>query len=383
MMNTPLLTPFGRPLCLASCLPNMNSPRPNIPLADAQQRHEDALAASYQSPQDTWVAGPQGLLVEANKPDATLAVIDSFGIGPDGQVSHGEITSALAMQASGTGESNVLRVDNGGVTYNSPLAANFGDGLDQFIESRYAAVTHSTTVALQEIHDKYPQVNTISQSQGTSGPRLTADLARIAQNNQGYALQLGKELDHPGPLDWSKPAPQRFIAERVQDTLAASPQVASELTSLKQELADHPDVAYFNSAGNDGQTQDLLRQAGFQFDPTWNGNAQSNSPQTQSIAAGKPLGSGSVATGYSQRTVNSVAFDGRAQVKVDGQPLCQSFTARPAPQLPECNPQWGTSFSAPLAAGTYNSEPLAYQRLLMQAMPPLPGQDILGIGFLH
>lgn len=361
----------------------MNSPRPDISLADAQQREDDSLAAYYQAPQDTWVPGPQGLLVEANKPDATLAVIDGFGIGLDGQVEHGEITSALAMQASGTGESNLLRVDNGGVIYNPPPGTNFGDGLDQFIESRYAGVTHSTTVALQEIHDSYPQVNTISQSQGTSGPRLTGELAQNAQDNPAFALRLAQDLGHPGPLDFSNPLPQRLIAERVQDTLAASPQVAAELAALKEELADHPEVAFFNSAGNDGPTQDILRQAGFQFDPTWNGNPQSNSPQTQSIAAGRPNGLGSEATGYTQRTVNSVAFDGMAQVNVDGQPLCYSLTPRPAPQLPECTPQWGTSYAAPLAAGTYNSDPAAYQRLLMQALPPLPGQDILGVGFLH
>lgn len=383
MFNPLMMTPLGKPACLASCLPNLNSPTPDIHLGDALQRENDALAALNQTPQDTWTPGPQGLLLEANKPDATMAVIDTFGIGPDLRVDHGEITSALAMQASGLGESNLLRVDTGGFPRKPVTGQSFGEGLDQFVENRYAGFTHNTTLALQEIHDNYPEINTISQSQGVSGPRLTNDVAQIALGDPRYALQLGQELGHPGPVDWAKPAPQRLIAERVQDTLAASPLVATELTSLREELASHPEVAYFNSAGNDGRTQDLLLQAGFQFDPAWNGNPQSNSPLTQSVAAALPVGPGSIPTLYSQRTDNSIAFDGRARVTVDGQPLCDSTSPRPAPLQPWCAPMEGTSFAAPLAAGSYNADPQAYQRLLLQALPSMPGVDSLGTGLLH
>jgi len=383
MTNTPLLTPLWKPVCRESCLPNLSSPAPDIHLGEAQQREQDALAAHTQNPQDTWTTGPAGLLLEANKPDATLAVIDTFGTAPNQKVDHGEITSALAMQASGLGESNLLRVDDSFSPFKPVTAQNFGDGLDQFIESRYAGFTHNTTAALKEIHENYPQINTISQSQGLSGPKLTGDIARHAQNDPNYALQLGQELGHPGPLDWNKPAPQRLIAERVQDTLAASPEVAGELTALRQELADHPEVAYFNSAGNDGQTQDLLSQAGFRFDPAWNGSPQSTSPLTQSVAAAMPIGPDAYPTTYSQRTLNDIAFDGRARVTVDGQPLCESATARPAPLLPWCAPFQGTSFAAPLAAGTYNADPQAYERLRMQALPPVEGATVLGTGMLH
>ena len=379
MLDTTRMTALSKPVCRESCLPNLNSATPDIHLADAQKREKDARAAHHRDPQDTWVTGPEGLLLEAHKPDATLAVIDTYGVSRDQKVQHGEITSALAVQASGRQESNLLRVDNGGVKF----PPNKADSVDQYIETRYLGFTHATTTALQEIHDKYPKINTISLSQGLSGPRLTADLARRALKDPDYALKLAKELGHPGPIDWNQPASQKLIAERVQSTLEKSPKVATELLALRQELADHPKVAFFTSAGNDGETQGLLRRANFRFDPAWDGTPQGTSPLTQSVAAANLQGLGAGPTLYSQRTQNSIAFDGKARVTVDGRPLCELSTDRPAPLLPWCAPLQGTSFAAPRAAGTYNADPIAYQKLRLQALPSVEADNTLGAGLLH
>ncbi|MBN9415205.1 hypothetical protein ABS71_02390 [bacterium SCN 62-11] len=378
MLDTTRMTALSKPICRASCLPNLSS-TPDIHLADAQKRQKDALAAHNQTAQQTWEKGPEGLLLEAHKPEATLAVIDTFGVSSEQNVHHGEITAALALQASGRNESNLLRVDNGGVKFPTRKS----DRLDEYIENRYTGFTHATTLALQEVHQKHPKINTISLSQGISGPRLTADLARRALKDPDYALKLAKDLGHPGPVDWNQPASQKLIAERVQSTLEKSPKVASELTALRQELADHPKVAFFSSAGNDGETQALLRQADFRFDPAWDGTPQSTSPLTQSVAAANLQGLGATPTLYSQHTPNSIAFDGKAKVTVDGRPLCEVSTDRPAPFLPWCAPHQGTSFSTPRAAGLYNADPVAYEKLRLQALPSVEGENTLGVGLLH
>lgn len=347
--------------------PNRNTPA-DISLAGAQKREQDGIAAHNQLPQDTWTPGPGALLVEANKPDATLAVIDGYGMTPDGQVDHGEMTSALAVQASGLGESNLLRVDTSGGELPAITATNVGDQVDQFIESSYVSFTEMTTQAIGEIHENHPNITTISQSQGISGPKIVEGLASQAASNPELGLKLANELGQPGPVDWTQPVPQTMIAERVQDTLAASPEVAGALTSLQEQLASHPEVAYFESAGNDGVTQDRLLQAGFRFDDVWNGSPQSTSPLTQSVGAAIPLGGGAIPTVYSQQSHNDIAFNGQPNLTLDGQPL---------------PPVQGTSYAAPQAAGLYNASPQAYERLRLQALPSLESENTLGAGLVY
>ena len=55
--------------------------------------------------------------------------------------------------------------------------------------------------------------------------------------------------------------------------------------------------------------QDQLSEAGFQFDDVWNGNAQANSPHTQSVVAAFATPDGSQPTFHSQRTDNDVWMD--------------------------------------------------------------------------
>lgn len=47
------------------------------------------------------------------------------------------------------------------------------------------------------------------------------------------------------------------------------------------------------------------------------------------------------------------------------------------------DPRFPPPFSTPLAAGTYNADPQAYQRLQMQALPPVEGATVLGTGLLQ
>lgn len=91
--------------------------------------------------------------------------------------------------------------------------------------------------------------------------------------------------------------------------------------------------------------QDQLSEAGFQFDDVWNGNAQANSPHTQSVVAAFATPDGSQPTFHSQRTDNDVWMD--------------RLSAKP-PTVASANP--GVR-PAPLAAGTYNANSQAYRRL--------------------
>lgn len=370
------------------------SPRDSVDISgeEAEQRALDRFVVfmGRGTEQTSWDSGPDGLLFEANKPEATLAVIDGFGVQMDPgtgavQPEHGEMTAALAMAASGKGEENLLRIDD---------SLSFGGdqgphSLEEVITSNYVRLTETTREALREIREHHPQVNTVVQSEGLNGPSITHHLLQVAQSNPGRGVSLAHELGLPTPVNWGSPGVQRVLAEHVQDTLASSTEVADARQALQDELGrSQGKFRYFNSAGNDGELQRQLESAGFTFDPSWAGNSQTVSPLTQSVAAAEPgIGLngqivGAVPSFYSQDTNNSIAFSGVANVTMDRQPVCQSTLAQSIPRRPLCGVYYGTSFAAPRAAGTYNRDPQTYDRLRLHALPPVAGTDTLGTGLL-
>ncbi|MBS2037951.1 hypothetical protein JST97_23395 [bacterium] len=385
---------------LSDRFPLLGRIRPARPSAPAQvssqemiEREQDSVSIRKGQGEGhgSWTLGPGGNLFEAGKPDATLAVIDQYGIrfnpgtghlAPD----HGELVAALALQASGKGEDNLLRVDNATGTLRprqSLDSKNFGEQLDQGVAQRYANSANNLVEVLGEIYQHHPNITTITQSQGQNGPQLTEELVRVAQSDPAFGSRPASEVQLPEGVAWASPQALKLVAERVQRSLNSSPEVASALDRLHETLDSHPQVAYFNSAGNSGQTQRALEQVGFRFDPRWEGNFQTVSSRTHSIAAAYPARNGTATPAvYSQMGDQSVAFIGEAKVLLDGQPVCEREVPAAVPRRPYCVPFVGTSFAAPKAAGLYDADPIQYERLRLHSLPPGQGVDNLGVGLI-
>lgn len=311
--------------------------------------------------------------VEANKPDATVAVIDGFGTGSG---LHGESTSAMARTASGGNERNILRVerhiDLSAPSLSSIPAEGFGGGLDRYLQRSYTGFADSTRQTLENIRTHQPRVRDVSHSEGVNAPALSREVLTRAQEDPAFARNLARELGMPeSTTNWlGNPQAEVAVARRVQQGLASSPEVAASQDRLHAEIAEgRGSYTYFNSAGNDGDLQRRLASQGFAFEPRWAGNVQSLSPGTRSVAAGEmataPDGTvRSVPAPYSQATPNSVAFPGANTATTGGWPIGDR----------------GTSYATPLAAGVHNRNPRGYERLLRNAVPPV--DNTLGAGLV-
>jgi len=357
---------------------------------DAARQREAELAPG-QPLGPNWRATPGGLRFETDKPAATMAVIDGYGVTPDNQPDHGEITSALALRASGQGESNLLRVDTTGTPQISILSMlgtidpnNFGATLDRSMAGIYAQQAATTTEALREIRLQHPSITTVSQSQGINGPSLTEALLNAAAGVPPFSAKLARELGLPESVDWTSPQAQLAVAQRVQGALSASPEAAQAQRNLGLEVQrSEGQFQYFNSAGNSGALQERLAAQGFQFDPQWSGNAPSGQPGVETVGAGRQIGPAlAVPAPYSQTTAATISANGTTGVTMDGREVCSAVLPFLAPRLEGCLPYQGTSYAAPRAAGLFNADPIAFQRLRQHALPNLENGPELGAGML-
>ena len=317
------------------------------------------------------VVGRSDMRVEANKPNASMAVIDGFGMPG----LHGESTSAMARSASGGNDANILRVERPSgpatPTLGSIPSEGFGTGLDGYLRNRYTSFADTTRQTLENIRTNQPRIRDVSQSEGVNAPALTREALIQAQNDPAFARNLARELGLPESTStWlGNPQAELAMARRVQRGLSSSPEVAASQDRLAQEIErGRGQYTYFNSAGNDGEIQQRLAGQGFTFEPRWAGNVQSTSGATRSVGAAipdrTPVGSVARSTNYSQRSQASVAMPGENLATFLGRQLIGD----------------GTSFATPLAAGIHNRNPRAYERMLRNGPPPLDNN--LGAGLL-
>lgn len=311
--------------------------------------------------------------VEANKPNATMAIIDGFGPGAG---FHGESTSAMARAASGGNEENVLRLSrsfNPSAPSLSRLPSEgFGAGLDHYMQRTYIDFSNSTRESLQNIRTHQPRIRDVSHSQGVNGPGLTQELLSQAESDPAFARNLARELGLPeSTTNWvGNPQAELAAARRVQRGLSGSQQVQSAQEQLAAEIErGRGSYTYFNSAGNDGRIQRRLAAQGFQFEPRWAGNVQAASGATRSVAAADmrpgPLGAEGVSAPYTQVRPNSVAAAGANRATLGG----ELFLG-----------QQGTSFATPFVAGTHNRNPRGYERMLRSTIPSMDNN--LGAGMV-
>lgn len=383
--NSPVIQQprFPIPLLGGPALPSPTTPDTVTLDGDAIRRREQELnllsAGGQINPGWATVAG--GLRVETHKPNATLAVIDGFGIelnpstwriGP----AHGEITSALALQASGSGESNLLRIDTGGLSF-PPIDSTlpFGQNIDRFVTGAYTTTAQSTTDALREIRLNHPSITTVNQSEGMSGPSLVSLLAGQAGRDPEFAARLRNELGLPGDTNLQSPEAMVALANRVQHSLQNSPDVNRVQRNLDAELQrSQGHFTYVNSAGNSGQVQAFLADHGFTFDARFAGNAPAQNPLTQTVAATTTRttlgGETTLPAVYSQQIPSDWHADGEVRPYMDGFQVCGSIQPSLIPSAQACTPYEGTSFAAPRIAGELNADSLAFQRLMQQALPP-------------
>lgn len=382
--------------------PATASPMPPIDSVEisAQAARERGLAKNGMIPQSqVWDRGPSGLLYEKDKPNATVAVLDTFGLSmiPGGAgigPAHGEVTSAIAVQSAGGNEEAILRVEVAGQA--SPLTAPSpkepSQQLDHMITNIYTSFADKTSEALKEIHSTRPSITTVSHSAGINAPQLSEDLWMMAHEQPEFASFLGKALGLPSDTDWSKPESALAIAERVQKTLANSSEVAASTERLEETLEGlEGKVRYFNSAGNGGQFQQMLSGQGFSFDAKWSGNGQNQSDLTETIASGIPCVSTKApeklqacSAPYSQQTVADAAAPGGVLVTMDGIPMPSQILDPDGPNGP-AKPvpiflHTGTSNAVAVAAGLHGLNPKQYETLKANALEPVA--DNLGTGLL-
>ncbi|MFN8608709.1 MAG: hypothetical protein U0931_14325 [Vulcanimicrobiota bacterium] len=328
------------------------------------------LALEQQSqglPQDVWTPTHSHLLVEKGKPEATMAVLDHFGLDPNRpglNPGHGEIVASIAMNEAGKGDGNIVRIDDRKVTAAPfPLANSkqFGKELRQFISTSYVQPAEAATASLKEVKARHPHVNTMVQSQGITPSGITEQLAGKALENQAFGDQLAKAVGLCPGVDWTNPDQQVALAKHVQKTLKGSPQAQKAVKELQAQLADGK-VKYFNSAGNDGLFQDHLARHGFKFDPELSGNIQGRARGTETVGATTigPAGAmqQEMPAPYSQRTqAVTLETNGDAHMSV----WARMLDGMPVPMGSYDGD--GTSFAAPGAAGRYNQNPKAFENL--------------------
>lgn len=374
-LNTPVVLPF-----LAPPPPQLSLPEDRVSLdgdAIRQRDRELQVGVDIYQPNPAWQSLPGGLRVQNGHPQATMAIIDSFGLqGPGQTPAHGEGVAALAERASGQGEANLLRLDVGAIpdewaaNFRSINRENFSSDLDRLISRFYVGGANVATQGLREIREHHPNIRTVNQSMGVNGPSILASLAETSERFEPLRQDLARELGLPEGTHFNLNNPQALaaLARRVQSGLQKSPEVAEARHKLEDELErGRGQYTYFNSAGNHGMYQTALQRTGFQFDPEFQGNAPSNSPATQTVGA---VGPGGVQF-YSQHVPYSTVGNDRIRFEMDGQELCGEINPYLIPQREACLPHSGTSYAAPAAAGLHNREQ-ALRRLHQQALPPQP-----------
>lgn len=334
--------------------------------------------------QPTWQVTDSGLLLEQGKPQAKIAVMDTYGYGTQmWEAGHGELTSAVALRSSGLGEEDLLRVDNSLQQFPNlpdPKADNYGQALDSFLVDKYAGFAHTTADNIETIHRTHPSVTTISHSQGVSASDLTQELYEAALQDPTTAQALGRHLGLPeGSFSAEERSPQAAIAIAgyVQDTLRNSPEV-DRLQGTLSNLDGK--VRYFASAGNGGDFQEFLRAGGFEFEPRFQGTLQNEVPLTETIGAARPLLSPSgermaVPESYSQRTQVDASALGSMLYRFDPdgpREQWQPYLARTE----------GTSISTPVASATHAASPQNYENAKKHALPPLGQNTEMGAGML-
>lgn len=377
---------YAPPLNAPVALPFLTPPPPPLNLledrvhldGDAIRQRDQQLQVGvdiYQ-PNPAWQSLPGGLRVQNGRPEATMAIIDGFGLQPSGQPAHGEGVAALAERASGQGESNLLRLDVGGVpsewaaNFRSIHSENFSSDLDRLISRFYVGGANVATQGLREIREHHPNIRTVNQSMGVNGPSILANLAETSESFEPLRKDLARELGLPEDTHFNLTNPKALaaLARRVQSGLQKSPEVAEARQKLEEELErGRGQYTYFNSAGNHGMYQMVLQREGFQFDREFRGNAPSNSPATQTVGA---VGPGGVQI-YSQQVPYNAVSNDRIRFEMDGQELCGEINPYLIPQREACLPHSGTSYAAPAVAGQHNREQ-ALRRLQQQALPPQP-----------
>jgi hypothetical protein len=345
----------------------------------ADLRGKNADLANLNKPNPSWQRFGKALLVEPNKPKATLAVIDTYGLEHDGSPAHGEITSKLALQTAHKGEQELLRIDNSRSELPEvpdPKSKNFGRQLDRFIGEAYAGFTQETTAELREIAKNHPTVKTVSHSQVTSAPTLTQALWNLGAQDPELAKATMKELGLSQSTQWLSKETLAALAGRVEQSLDSSKQVSTALDGLRNQVQSMKDVNYFAAAGNSGEFQDILKQSGYTFKDKWSATAQYQAPGSLIVGSAKAGPKGAIGENYSQKSSVDLAGDGTVAVKLDGKQVCANTNNG------NCEPYMGTSFATPRLAGTNARDPLAFQKLMNQALPPMAGVRNLGIGLV-
>ncbi|MFN8610063.1 MAG: hypothetical protein U0931_21150 [Vulcanimicrobiota bacterium] len=369
---------------LSSPLPFMAPARPSIHLPEdvvtldgdsiRQRDRELQVGLDIYQANPAWQSLPGGLRVQNGHPEATLAIIDLFGMqGPGNTPAHGEGVAALAQRASGQGEENILRLDVGAVpsewavNFATINRENFSSDLDRLISRFYIGGATVATQGLREIREHHPNIRTVNQSMGVNGPSILANLAESSERFEPLRQDLCRELGLPAGTHFNLNNPEALaaLARRVQSGLQKSPEVAEARRNLQEELErGRGQYTYFNSAGNHGIYQTVLAQAGFQFDREFQGNAPSNSPATQTVGAVGPFG----VQPYSQNVPYAAVNNDQVRFELDGLQLCGQINPLLIPQREACLPHSGTSYAAPTVAGLHNREQ-ALRRLRQQALP--------------
>lgn len=353
----------------------------------AVRRRESELEQVSRPDQSApWRLTDRGVKIETNKPQASLAVVDAFGTQTSGRPDHGEITSALALKAGQLEEQDLLRVDIQTQTKRAqasmPGASDprpFGEKLDAAISSFYTAGADVTTEAMQEIREHHPSISTVSQSHGASALTVTNSLLMMGQSPE-FAANLRSELQLPPDMPLRQPEALVALAGRVQATLSSSAAVEESRQSLNAELDQaRGQRTFYQSAGNEGELQDELAKAGFQFDPQWVLAPAGNHPNTITVGAGIAQGDLGKPADYTQRAEVDFAVTATTFVEMDGQPVC----GNPQSTVP-CQPFEGSSFSAPWGAGLFRNDPESAKKLPQgQTLPPQPGSLGLGWGLIQ
>lgn len=211
-------------------------PQDTVVLGSVESRPENDLRLLAKGKaQNTWTSTPQGLLVEKNKPDATLVVLDQFYSNETTEgrriPAHGAIDVALMRQSSGTGESNIGRIENTLVPSKpQQFSAEskkgeppFGARLDRFITQKYNYSNQAIELGLKETPRSFPKAKTISVSEGTDANDLVKTLADIGSLDPKMGDALRNELRLPAGASFYSPESAVALAQRVQGALKKDP----------------------------------------------------------------------------------------------------------------------------------------------------------------